>query len=223
MPLDAKQFHYAFTNTLSQEESREVYGRYHVRGPGRALGHRVRQPHRHQVTGVNFAETNGPPCCSSPAATTTSCRRGRAGNAEHTPGRRRSPIQGVPGPTALHGAPGWEEVADYALDWAVARRGRWLPRERGQRATIDGPNRRPDPGRAAPPFLGGFAYRSRHDHDPTRRALQDAEHGSGCAASATPRARRGERRRRSSPSDPRSPLRRSPRRSREPAPAAARP
>jgi pimeloyl-ACP methyl ester carboxylesterase len=32
VPFTLKQFHYAFTNTLSEEESAEVYERYHVAG-----------------------------------------------------------------------------------------------------------------------------------------------------------------------------------------------
>ena len=35
VPLTPKQFRYAFANTLSEEESAEVYERYHVAAPGR--------------------------------------------------------------------------------------------------------------------------------------------------------------------------------------------
>jgi pimeloyl-ACP methyl ester carboxylesterase len=35
--LSAKQFHYAFTNTLSEDESAKVYERYHIPGPGGVL------------------------------------------------------------------------------------------------------------------------------------------------------------------------------------------
>ena len=35
--LTPKQFHYRFTNTMSEEESQAVYERYHVPGPGRVL------------------------------------------------------------------------------------------------------------------------------------------------------------------------------------------
>ncbi len=35
--LTEEQFHYAFTNTLSEEESAEVYKRYAAPGPGRVL------------------------------------------------------------------------------------------------------------------------------------------------------------------------------------------
>src|SRR3712207_8378039 len=34
VPFTPEQFHYAFTNTLSEEESRAVYERYHIPAPG---------------------------------------------------------------------------------------------------------------------------------------------------------------------------------------------
>jgi pimeloyl-ACP methyl ester carboxylesterase len=37
VPLTQKEFHYAFTNTLSEEESDRIYDRYAVPGPGRVL------------------------------------------------------------------------------------------------------------------------------------------------------------------------------------------
>jgi pimeloyl-ACP methyl ester carboxylesterase len=37
VPLTPKEFHYAFTNTLSEEESDRIYDRYAVPGPGRVL------------------------------------------------------------------------------------------------------------------------------------------------------------------------------------------
>ena len=37
VPITADEFHYAFTNTLSDEESAKVYERYWVPGPGRVL------------------------------------------------------------------------------------------------------------------------------------------------------------------------------------------
>jgi pimeloyl-ACP methyl ester carboxylesterase len=37
VPFTPEQFHYAFTNTLSEEESRAVYDRYHVPAPGRIV------------------------------------------------------------------------------------------------------------------------------------------------------------------------------------------
>ncbi|MCW2790290.1 MAG: hypothetical protein JWP56_2593, partial [Aeromicrobium sp.] len=74
--LTAKQFHYAFTNTLSMAESEKVREDLQIPAPG------------------------GRPCCSSPAPPTTSCRRGsttrtprrtRSGSSRTTPSGGRSP------------------------------------------------------------------------------------------------------------------------------------
>ena len=35
--LTPKQFHYAFTNTMTQEEAEAAYDRYYVPGPGRPI------------------------------------------------------------------------------------------------------------------------------------------------------------------------------------------
>ncbi len=35
--LTPEEFHYAFTNTMTEEESRAVWERYAVPGPGRVL------------------------------------------------------------------------------------------------------------------------------------------------------------------------------------------
>ena len=43
VPFTLKQFHYAFTNTLSEEESAEVYERYHI-ADTRLIPHLFRIP-----------------------------------------------------------------------------------------------------------------------------------------------------------------------------------
>ena len=53
-------------------------------------------------------------------------------------------VQGVRGPAALPGAPGWEEVADYALAWATEHAGpRAEPADRESTPTADGPRGHP--------------------------------------------------------------------------------
>ena len=148
IPLDEKQFHYAFANTLSQEESDEIYRRYHVPAAASVLfRHRVRQPppapdHRGRLR----------------AGRTRSAAPHRLRRGSHRPGdgepaqrgevrevERDHRVQGVHGRPHFPGAPGWEEVADYALDWAVEHAGAGLSRAR-RRATIDDRRR---------PALGG--------------------------------------------------------------------
>jgi pimeloyl-ACP methyl ester carboxylesterase len=120
-PLSPEQFHYGFTNTLSLEESNKIYERYHVPCANRVLFE------------VAFASLN------SHAATTVSFDKpGRAPMLliafEHDhivpPNAARHNAEKYNDTTSLTefhefmgrphfpGAPGWEEVADYALDWA---------------------------------------------------------------------------------------------------------
>ncbi|MFF3513194.1 alpha/beta hydrolase [Streptomyces sp. NPDC002573] len=121
--LTPEQFHYAFTNTLSKEESAAVYERYQVPGSARVL---------FQGAFGNF---------NPRAATKVDFRNRRrapllfiAGAADHiVPPKvnkanlrlyRKSPAvteyQEFPGRTHfILGQDGWEEVADYALNWAA--------------------------------------------------------------------------------------------------------
>ncbi|MFG2881997.1 alpha/beta hydrolase [Streptomyces sp. NPDC048297] len=121
--LTPRQFHYAFTNTLSEEESAAAYERYQVPGSARML-----------FQGA-FANVN------PRAVTKVDPRNPRrapllfiAGGADHiVPPKlnkanvrlyRKSPAvteyREFPGRSHfIVGQDGWEEVADHALDWAV--------------------------------------------------------------------------------------------------------
>jgi len=123
VPLTPKQFHYAFTNTLSEEELQAVYERYHVPGPGRVLFQAATANlNPHAATKVNFKSESRapllvvgggkdhtvPPSLSKEVAT----RQGKAKSAteyKEYPGRSHYTL----------GQDGWEEVADYALSWAI--------------------------------------------------------------------------------------------------------
>ena len=71
-----EQFHYAFTNTLSEEESAKVYERYHIPAPGAGSGAASWRTSRRATRrpGSTTPTTTARRCCSSPAARTTSCR-----------------------------------------------------------------------------------------------------------------------------------------------------
>ena len=75
----------------------------------------------HAATTSTSATRNGRPSCSSPAGRTTSSRRRRTPSAKHY--RKSSAIteyKEFPGRSHyIIGQDGWEEVADYALDWAL--------------------------------------------------------------------------------------------------------
>ncbi|KHL19613.1 alpha-beta hydrolase superfamily lysophospholipase [Mumia flava] len=119
------QFHYAFTNTLSREESDAVYERYHIPAPGSFVwdyGLFANLKPGHQETWVDYANDDRAPLLFiaggrdhiMPASVNKS-------NAKHY--RKSDAV------TEFHvfpershwtcGEPGWEEVADMALSWAV--------------------------------------------------------------------------------------------------------
>jgi pimeloyl-ACP methyl ester carboxylesterase len=134
VPLTPEQFHDSFTNCLSEEDSMAVYDRYYVP----AAGHVVFQAglanfDPHPGTKVEFGRTDRAPLLfisgthdrvSPPSLVLDNANHYRKSVAitdvKEFPGRCHFII----------GQPGWEEVADYALDWSVreARKERELKR-----------------------------------------------------------------------------------------------
>ena len=122
IPLDRKQFHYAFTNTLDQAESDAIYDRYHVPAASTVLFESAfANLHRHPPTEVDFDNDDRAPMLFiafendhiiPPKATRH--------NAEKYEGSKAlTSFREFPGRPHFPGAPGWEEVADYALEWAL--------------------------------------------------------------------------------------------------------
>jgi pimeloyl-ACP methyl ester carboxylesterase len=123
VPLTAEEFHYAFTNTLSPSESLAVYERYAVPGPDHVLFQAgLANFNPHAATTVDFHNDKRAPLLmiagerdhiSPPSvveANTRLYRRSRAvTDYKLFPGRSHF----------ILGQPGWEEVADYALDWGL--------------------------------------------------------------------------------------------------------
>ena len=119
--LTPEEFHYAFTNTLSEEESLAVYERYAVPGPGRVLFQGAfANFNPHAATKVDFPnDDRAPLLLIAGGSTTPSPRSSTARPQALRQVQRGHRLQGVPGPLALHHrSAGWEEVADYAIDWA---------------------------------------------------------------------------------------------------------
>jgi len=121
--LTPKQFHYAFTNTLSDEESLKVYQRYHIPGPGGILfeGAMVNLPGT--ALRVDYDKPDRAPLLFiaggadhivPPAANRSNVKLYRKSKSKaivdykEFPGRSHYTL----------GQDGWEQVADYALDWA---------------------------------------------------------------------------------------------------------
>jgi pimeloyl-ACP methyl ester carboxylesterase len=130
VPFTTKHFHYAFTNTLSEEESAEVYERYHIAAPGRFIwdGFLSNVEPGHQDTWVNFKNAERAPLLFiaggvdhvMPAAVNRS-------NYEHYKSAAHTDYKEFEGRSHYTlGQPGWEDVADYALNWCNEHTGRAL-------------------------------------------------------------------------------------------------
>ena len=120
-----EQFHYAFTNTLSREESDEVYDRYHVPASGNLVwyGPLANFTPGHQDTYVNFRNEDRAPLLFIAGGEDNimppSVNESNAKHYRHT--SSITEYKEFPGRShySVIGHDGWEEVADYALDWAV--------------------------------------------------------------------------------------------------------
>jgi pimeloyl-ACP methyl ester carboxylesterase len=120
-----EQFHYAFTNTLSREDSDAAYERYHIAAPGSwvwAYGLIANFKPGHQETWVDYSNDDRAPLLFiaggadhiMPASVNRS-------NAKHY-ARSAALTDFHEFPERSHwtcAEPGWEAVADDALDWAV--------------------------------------------------------------------------------------------------------
>ncbi len=122
--LSPEEFHYAFTNTLTEEESAAVYERYAAPGPGRVLFQAaLANFNPHAPTRVDFKNDDRAPLLLI------------GGGADHTVpavvdkstakhyGKSAAITEYKEFPDRSHytvGEDGWEEIADYALEWAVS-------------------------------------------------------------------------------------------------------
>jgi pimeloyl-ACP methyl ester carboxylesterase len=118
-PITKRQFHYNFANTLSRGESDVLWERYAVPAANRMLFDVAtanfdrnaptkvdfEKPNRAPYLAIGFAEDHVVP----PKAARHNTEKYKSGTAAFTtfPHRPHFP-----------GAPGWEEVADYAVQWA---------------------------------------------------------------------------------------------------------
>ena len=121
IPLDEKQFHYAFANTLTQEESDAIYERYHIPAAATVLFEGAfANLHFHAPTKVNFDNDERAPLLfiafENDHIIPPSASRHNAEKYEDSDAITE--FKEFPGRPHFPGAPGWEEVADYALDWA---------------------------------------------------------------------------------------------------------
>ncbi|MFD1815175.1 alpha/beta hydrolase [Rhodococcus gannanensis] len=123
-----EEFHYAFANTLSREDSDAVWERYHIPAPGNwiwAYGLIANFKPGHQETWVDYAADRAPLLFIAGGEDHIMPASVNKSNAHHY---RKSPAL-----TEFHvfegrshwtcAEPGWEAVADMALEWALAHAG----------------------------------------------------------------------------------------------------
>jgi pimeloyl-ACP methyl ester carboxylesterase len=121
-----EQWHYAFTNTLSEEESRALYVRYHIPASGSIFwGSALANIHPgHDDNYVDYGNDDRAPLLFiSGSEDHLMPPKIQRSNAKHYKSATLTEVKEFEGPHLLPAAPGWEEVADYALAWAVDHAG----------------------------------------------------------------------------------------------------
>jgi pimeloyl-ACP methyl ester carboxylesterase len=122
IPLDKKQFHYAFGNTMSQEESDAIYERYHVPAAATVLFEvAFANLHLHAATKVNFENDERAPLLfiAFEEDHVVPPKASRHNAEKYEDSKAITEFKEFAGRPHFPGAPGWEEVSDFALTWAM--------------------------------------------------------------------------------------------------------
>jgi pimeloyl-ACP methyl ester carboxylesterase len=120
--LTFEQWNYAFTNGFPEDEARRLYERYHVPASGEVFwGSALANIHPGKDdTWVNYKNDQRAPLLfisgSSDHLMPPSIQQS---NAKHYNDDVVTEVKEFEGPHLLPSWPGWEQVADFALDWAV--------------------------------------------------------------------------------------------------------
>src|SRR5262245_1001576 len=125
-----EQWNYAFTNGFPEDRARELYERYHIPASGRVLWNSVLanvEP-GHQDTWVNYKNDDRAPLLfmsgSDDKLMPPSIQKS---NFKHYKSNTITEIVEFDGPHLMPSKEGWEEIADAALEWAVANAGKKAP------------------------------------------------------------------------------------------------
>jgi pimeloyl-ACP methyl ester carboxylesterase len=118
-----EQWHYAFANTFSEEESRALYERYHIPASGSIFwGSALANIHPgRDDTYVDYHNDDRAPLLFiSGSDDHLMPPKIQRSNAKHYKSATITEVKEFTGPHLLPAWENWEEVADYALDWALS-------------------------------------------------------------------------------------------------------
>jgi pimeloyl-ACP methyl ester carboxylesterase len=122
VPLTAKQFRRGFTNTMNDADAEAAYARYYVPAPGRVIFQAaLANLDPNAVTKVDFEKDDRPPLLvigndqdhTIPASVSREAAKRLAKS------KAVVEYKELTGRPHFPAAPGWEAVADDALDWAT--------------------------------------------------------------------------------------------------------
>jgi pimeloyl-ACP methyl ester carboxylesterase len=127
VPLTAREFHYAFTNTLTKAESDAIYQHYHVPTATTVLREYAFANFHHDApTKVDFRREARAPLLFIAFGEDHVMPPKVVGHTEekYDDSVSLTEFKEFPGRPHFPAAPGWEEVADYAITWAEAHASR---------------------------------------------------------------------------------------------------
>ena len=124
--MTPKQFRRGFTNTMNDADAEAAYERYYVPAPGRVIFQAAfANVNPHAVTKVDFHKDDRPPLLVLGNDQDQTIPASVSREAAKRQGKSKAVVdyKEYHGRPHFPAAPGWEAVADYALDWATSHVG----------------------------------------------------------------------------------------------------
>jgi pimeloyl-ACP methyl ester carboxylesterase len=122
VPMTPKQFRHRFTNTMNDADAEAAYERYYVPSPGRVIFQAsFANFNPRAVTKVDFHKDDRPPLLVMGNDKDQTIPASVSREAAKRLGKSKAIVdyKEFTGRPHFPTAPGWEAVADYALDWAT--------------------------------------------------------------------------------------------------------